>query len=315
MSVLKEAPHLVRAAGLVVALVAVLYFGRRALLPPSYAAHGTDYREAALQEMQTLPVVHQSVATCRSCHAAIADLHDKDVHQGVACTTCHGPGDKHVAFRRDGDKSITLAEARMPKEYTLEGCLYCHRRLAARPGDFPQQDPAEHYRQVHVFDPATKCIQCHSPHEPIYLSKDVKTARIHPVVYRCRDCHETKPTGDYHAVASHPVIFQCGDCHRAVVDDFAKKPHAKYVDCRTCHLFHRENESAGRIFPVGKVQFCLMCHGRAPFKAPDMPPKIDWPAHLKQVGPSYDPAKTVCITCHEDQIHALHLAVGPRAAL
>ena len=32
----------------------------------------------------------------------------------------------------------------MPKEYTLEGCLYCHRKLASRPRDFPQVDLEEH---------------------------------------------------------------------------------------------------------------------------------------------------------------------------
>jgi hypothetical protein len=184
MNGLKGAPHLVRAAGLILALGALLTGARWMLRPASYAVHGTNYREAALQELQRLPIVHQDVATCRSCHAAIADLHDKDVHVKVSCVTCHGPGDRHVAYHRDSDRTVTAAAARMPKEYTLEGCLFCHRRLAARPGDFPQQDPVAHYEQVHVFDPATKCIECHNPHEPIYLSKEVQKARIHPVVYR-----------------------------------------------------------------------------------------------------------------------------------
>ena len=153
----------------------------------------------------------------------------------------------------------------MQKEYKLEGCLFCHRKLKAKPSDFPQIDQAEHYKFLHVIDPQTKCIQCHSPHEPVFLLTDVKQSRIHPVVYKCTECHDTKPEKSFKEVQNHPTIFECKDCHLETVNDFNGRPHHNYIECRTCHLYHRENETTGRIYKNGNAKFCLLCHEKKPY--------------------------------------------------
>lgn len=197
----------------------------------------------------------------------------------------------------------------MPKEYTLEGCLFCHRKLAARPRDFPQIDPVQHFEFLHVTDPKTRCIECHSPHEPIYLLKKVEDARIHPIIYACNNCHDKKPEGDYKEVKDHPVIFSCQDCHAEIVTDFKKHEHA-FMDCTACHLFHKENETAGRIFKNGNKQFCLLCHEKKPFKDQEKLPQVVSSEHLaEQAKDSSLDAETLlkdprsCIDCHFDFIH------------
>ena len=47
-----------------------------------------------------------------------------------------------------------------------------------------------------MTDPETTCIECHSPHEPLFLLESVKQARIHPVIYECTDCHAEPPEDD-----------------------------------------------------------------------------------------------------------------------
>jgi len=104
------------------------------------------YRWNAIGEIQSQKLVNQNIKTCGNCHDNIYQLHEKDAHYNVPCVDCHGAGNKHVAFHKGGKdaKNITEKQAVLPKEYNLEGCLFCHRKLAARPKDFPQIDEQEH---------------------------------------------------------------------------------------------------------------------------------------------------------------------------
>ena len=288
---------------LIAALVVVGGLARqRYQRPADYGRYGA-YRAGALQDIFAQQPRHQGMAVCNGCHDDIVALHDKDVHFGVACEDCHGPAQLHVQFfSGEGGDAITEASATLPREYTLEGCLFCHRKLAARPRNFPQVDPAEHFAFLHVKDATTRCIECHSPHEPLFLLTKVTDARIHPVIFECESCHNTKPAGDYHAVATHPVIFECRDCHPKIVADFATHEHA-FMRCTACHLFYQENENAGRIFKNGNQRFCLLCHEQKPFKQSGE----GWP----QIVPSDHPAGVeldksdteVCLGCHLENIH------------
>lgn len=285
--------------------------GRAILTPASYGDEG-HYRWDAVSEIAGLAVVNQSPAVCAKCHAPIAQLHDKDVHSRVPCNNCHGDGQAHVAYHEGAPETgvATPEAARMPKKFTLEGCLFCHRKLNAKPADFPQVDPAQHYAFLHVTDSATLCIACHSPHEPLFLATGVTEARLHPAVQTCEQCHDTRPAGNPHEVPAHPVIFECVDCHPAVVNDFRHRSHYPKIQCATCHQYHRESDNAGRMYKNGNVRFCLLCHARAPFKDPQMPPKIEWPLHLRNVGAPFSADRKVCIDCHEFQVHLRGLGVG-----
>ncbi len=294
---------------LAILILAAAGFSAQHLFRPASFGKAGRYRYDSLEEIAAQPPVHRTKATCAGCHEDIAEVHGKDIHFGVQCEDCHGPGDRHVRFRKEKDPSVTAEEATMPREYTLEGCLFCHRRLAARPRTFPQIELAKHYEFLHVRDPRTRCIECHSPHEPLFLLTGVEEARIHPVIYECVDCHETKPEKPHTDAKHHPAIFTCGDCHAALVKDFEGREHS-FMRCTNCHLFHRENDTAGRIFKDGNKSFCLLCHEKKPFKDPDGVHQIEPAKHIaafaKRAGKDPDALEDdprACLACHAEIIH------------
>jgi hypothetical protein len=300
--------HLHRVFSLVALALVGGFVLQRLLRPASFGDLG-PYRADSLQEIASRQPIHQGRDVCASCHLEIHRVHQKDVHWSVQCEDCHGPGHRHVAYLRDGHSAITAEQARMPKEYTLEGCLFCHRKLAARPSDFAQIDPGEHYEFLHVTEPATPCIACHNPHEPLFLLEPVSEARVHPIIFECDDCHAEPPAASHKEVPDHPTIFVCADCHPSVARDFEKRQHA-FLRCTGCHLFHPENAVAGRVYQNGNRKFCLLCHERKPFKDPDRVAQIDPTAHVEEMAPVMrlsaaslleDP--TSCLQCHFDYIH------------
>ncbi len=305
---MSDTSHVRRMFTLLILAVVFGFVLQRLLQPVSFGELG-HYRADSLADIMSLAAVHQGRASCAECHTEISKVHQKDIHWGVECEDCHGPGAAHVKHHRDADPAVSEAEARMPTEYTLEGCLFCHRKLAARPRTFAQIDPVEHYEFLRVTDPETRCIECHSPHEPLFLLEEVSEARVHPVIFECDDCHREVPEGGHKEVPNHPVIFVCRDCHPSVVRDFAKHEHS-FLRCTACHLFHGENATSGRIFRNGSRRFCLLCHERKPFKDPDRLPQIVVAEHIQEMAPVMrrlpgplldDP--TACLQCHFDYIH------------
>lgn len=281
------------------------------------------YRSGSLTEILARRPVYQGRAVCSECHADIHGVHEKDVHHRVECEACHGPGDRHARFHRAGgetatkadatltraDATLTKADATLPKEYTLEGCLFCHRRLASKPRDFPQVDPAAHYAFLHVKEPTTPCVECHSPHEPLYLLTRAADARLHPIIHECAHCHEAEPESSHRDVPDHPAIFVCADCHPKVVEDFSEREHG-FLRCTACHLFHKENDTAGRIYKNGNQRFCLLCHEKTPWKAEDEVPMIVSVDHLRDMAKfkGVDPAflqkdPRACLSCHLEYVH------------
>lgn len=292
---------LVLAVGLAAALVV-----RTMLVPATFGEFG-HFRGAALEQQANLrEPLHQGAESCRECHDDVSALHDKDVHKTVQCENCHGPAKDHVAFMRgdlpdDGTKRIEV-----PK--TKELCLTCHRRLAARPTNFPQILPEEHFDLVEVSDPGTPCFSCHSPHEPLFLDKKLDDARLHPRIQRCRDCHSGEVDETAELPKRHPTVFRCDYCHGQVAKDFAKRPHS-YLGCGVCHQYYSESETAGRIVKHRDPRFCLLCHEDRPFVKAERKPVIAWPAHLEKVAPGSENAGKVCVDCHRDAFH--HAFVSP----
>lgn len=295
--------HVWRLFGLLLLGLLVFLGAQRALRPASYGELG-NYRAGSLDEILAQPLMHQGREVCGTCHEDVLAAHQKDVHFRVNCEDCHGPGRTHVAFYTGADDAIDEASAAMPKEYTLEGCLFCHRQLAARPRNFPQIDPVEHYRFLHVSDAETPCIACHSPHEPLFLLTPASEARLHPIIFECNHCHQTAPQRSHREVADHPAIFECRDCHAGVVKDAETRRHAS-LRCTACHLFHQENETAGRIYKNGNRRFCLLCHEQRPFKDGTAVPLIAPAEHLESMGIEGEAADDprICLTCHQDTVH------------
>jgi hypothetical protein len=300
--------HVRRVFALLALVVLVGFVAQRLLQPASFGLYG-HYRAESLSDVSRQQPVHQGRMVCAECHADIHDLHQNDVHWGVECEDCHGPGLAHVRYHREGTAEISPDRARMPKEYTLEGCLFCHRKLAARPANFAQIDPLEHYEFLHVIDEKTQCIECHSPHQPLFLLDSVAEARIHPVIFECDDCHDAQPQSSHRDAPHHPTVFVCADCHPSVARDFAKHEHS-FLRCTACHLFHAEDEVSTRIYRSGAKEFCLLCHARRPFKDETEMPQIVFAEHIREMAPIMrrqaddlldDP--TACLQCHFDYIH------------
>jgi hypothetical protein len=265
---------------------------RELFVPVSSGLYGS-YRGAAVAEARDKPLSHVGHKACAECHAEIAALRLKDVHASVECESCHGAGATHSA---DPNQAITVPNGR-------SDCVTCHRKLDARPGSFPQIDVAEHFKFLGVEDITVACTRCHSPHEPLFLDRDLREARMHPLVHRCRDCHIGRTDEGLEQPDNHPKIFTCKYCHSEIVEDFQDRAHVD-VGCTTCHLFLKENSFSGRIVLDADPRFCLLCHREADFKGDDAPPGISWPDHLDDVAEDDADRKKRCIDCHRDMIHA-----------
>ncbi|MBI5498958.1 MAG: hypothetical protein HY907_01850 [Deltaproteobacteria bacterium] len=284
---------------------------RAALVPDSYGAYGYFRGDAVRDAMRERKPAHQGRAACAGCHEAEGALHGKDFHAGIQCESCHGAGGEHVASvaaRAEG--KAELVPVVIPR--TQEPCLWCHRRLAARPSSFPQIDPEEHLRGFAVADLGTPCMRCHDPHEPLFLTRPLREARLHPVIQQCRDCH----AGDVDTAAvrpeGHPVVFECRYCHGDIAADFAERTH-RALPCGRCHQAHRESETATRIVRSHGPDFCLLCHRDFPLREPVGMPTVAWPAHPErnpENPPPPLPEDAPCVDCHMDRIHARGLATA-----
>jgi predicted CXXCH cytochrome family protein len=304
----KNSKHIILLFSILFVLLVAGLILRKALQPNSYGFAG-NYRWDANYQIMQQPVLNQSSKVCSECHENIYNLHEKDAHYNVPCVDCHGAGNVHVAyFKGDSLKGITRKQAYLEKDFKLDGCLLCHQKLKARPADFPQIIKDEHYKFLHVKEPATECISCHNPHEPIFLLTEVKNSRLHPIVYKCTECHSKTPEKSFKEAVNHPSIFECKDCHAEISADFKSKSHSKYIDCRTCHLYHKENENTGRIYKNGNAKFCLLCHEKKSFKDEKYPPKIEWSTHVGNSEIISKSDEKICLNCHEDKIHMMHLS-------
>ena len=322
---MKNNSHVKRVFALLILAVIVGFGVRELMLPDTFGIIGS-YRANSLKDILKMKRIYQGKEACAPCHENY-DVLKKDVHYDAQCENCHGPGNVHITqietalnqnnikpaesgkYSQEALKVISKEMAQMPKEYTLEGCLYCHRKLASRPHDFAQIDLKEHYQFLHVIDDSIRCVECHNPHEPLFLLHPVSEARIHPAIYECEYCHKDPLEKSYKDVENHPVIFECEDCHSAIVQDFKKREHA-FMRCTGCHLYHRENETSGRIYKNGNKQFCLLCHEKKPFKDPVKLPQIDVAKHLEDMpeamrkdAKSIMNSKTACLECHYNFIH------------
>ena len=287
------------AVGLVAALVL-----RASLVPAGFGERG-HYRSDAPLHIRAAEVRHGGEESCAACmdekHQRAVRLHDKDAHAPVPCESCHGPGLAHAA---DPEKN----PVRLPRG--RGDCLSCHQLLAARPGWFPQVDWREHYRFVGVKDESVECIACHDPHEPLFMDRDLRGARLHPLIQRCRDCHMGRVDERLPRPDDHPAIFECSYCHSAVVADFSKRSH-RQVRCTTCHIFFRASDFAGRILRDADPRFCLLCHREADFRSSSAAPGISWPeGHLDDIDADEEDRKKRCIDCHRQRIHRTQEELG-----
>jgi hypothetical protein len=148
-------PQLTRLALAFAVFISLFLLLRHFLVPDTFGEYG-HYRGASLID-NAMPEIHYAGQNaCFECHQDIEDLKAKDVHSGIHCETCHGPGQAHVV---SGDAADIL------KPTGREFCTRCHAINAARQNNAVFQiDPLKH-------NTGKNCTECHNPHQPWELKK------------------------------------------------------------------------------------------------------------------------------------------------
>jgi hypothetical protein len=147
-----QIPRLALAFAIFIALFLVL---RHFLVPATFGKYG-PYRAAAMDDYSSIPIHYAGQQACFECHQDIEDMKAQDVHSGIHCETCHGPGQKHAESGEAAD--ILRPSGR-------EFCGSCHAVNAARKKEtIAQIDPEKH-------NIGKNCIECHNPHQPWEMKK------------------------------------------------------------------------------------------------------------------------------------------------
>jgi len=123
---------------------------RRLLIPDSFGDLG-HYRADALVDFANKEIVHASKEACIECHSDIGELLQSDMHAGLSCLICHGPGLEHVNSP-ESDNILKMSGR--------DNCGRCHAINQSRPiSAITQINLAEH--NIERDD----CIECHNPHQ------------------------------------------------------------------------------------------------------------------------------------------------------
>ena len=144
-------PQLFRIFLLVIGIVVFYSIARYFLTPPSFGEYGW-YRGAALAELATRDRVYAGKKACEECHSDESQKLMKHEHKGVACESCHGPGEAHA--QNPDDPNVKMAVL----HYSL--CLRCHEANPSRPKWHKQIVSKDHYT-------GSKCTECHVAHAPL----------------------------------------------------------------------------------------------------------------------------------------------------
>jgi hypothetical protein len=158
LPLMRHDKHVFRLVFLLVLVVGGFLIVRNLFVPPSFGQYG-HYRGDNLAEQRAMPIRHGGIESCRACHAGEWGEHSAGVHKSVPCEDCHAPLITHA---NSAEKTGEMAVDR-----SWNHCARCHRRLAARPADFPQVQVEAHLEEMGADLEREVCIACHQPHAPI----------------------------------------------------------------------------------------------------------------------------------------------------
>ena len=129
---------------------------------------------------------------CASCHADVDLEWSRSAHSGQACESCHGAGDRHIAY---GAVMGPMKEL----------CTTCHQKIPGRPASMPQVSLIEHY-------PQQDCMNCHDPHAPAAAFPKIP----HSVIGRqdCLACHGVKDIAPLPPNHANRPVELCLGCHK-----------------------------------------------------------------------------------------------------
>ncbi len=142
-------PQLKTLLPLLVVFIGLFLLARHFLIPESFGKYG-HYRANSMDEIAAIPAKYAGKDACAECHETEVEKLASDLHSGLTCEVCHGPGTEHIA---DQEKGILM------KPGTREFCGICHSLNPARKTEVINQiDTKEHHPEK------ANCIDCHNPH-------------------------------------------------------------------------------------------------------------------------------------------------------
>ena len=250
------------------------------------------------------PALIAADAPCAACHAGAAESHASTPHgkAGVACSSCHGDGQAHLAAPNastirtftsepaaEQNKACegchTSAHGAQPDAHTAAGitCASCHGVHAQKKSLLKlAQLPAEFAR---LPEGSSLCFDCHQGTFAQFAFNE--RHRLAEGVVECTSCHDPhNPRLGMELGGFKQSV--CSDCHADVEGPFVFEHAASRVDgCAACHEPHGSpNRHMLNIQEVGAL--CYSCHADVPqFHigfAPAGPPRFD--------------ESTVCTNCH-----------------
>jgi hypothetical protein len=172
------------------------------------------------------PMNAEETRLCFGCHntaSSTAGHFDPDhLIPGVTCEACHGPGAKHVAAIRAGQRAEglnrTLNPAKLDPVDSVDYCGACHRTWADVMESGMEGVATVRFQPYRLElsrcwgkgDARLTCLACHDPHQP--LVRD-------PGSYdrTCLRCHVategSKASSDHHPAACPRSTKDCVTCH------------------------------------------------------------------------------------------------------
>ncbi len=142
--------HIKRLILVFVIFISLFLLARHFLIPDTFGKYG-PYRAASLDEYSLIEIHYSGQQACFECHQDIEDMKAQDVHSGIHCETCHGPGQKHVT---SGEAADIL------KPTGREFCGRCHVINPAK------QKNAIFQVDLNKHNIGKNCTDCHNPHQP-----------------------------------------------------------------------------------------------------------------------------------------------------
>ena len=293
---------------------------------------------------------------CADCHST--NLRKEFDHQSqtfataysemnVACESCHGPGQTHVEFARegkgwDGLSNFGFADINSTNIAQIESCAKCHARRGfvhpghhggskfldhflpevAQPWSPDMSVPTYHvdgqiddevyvygsYVQSKMFHQGVKCVDCHDPH----------SVKLHTYTNQlCTRCHvpnEKNPIGfdspAHHFHQSGSKGAQCVECHmpeKTYMGVDARRDHSIRIPRPDLSVEHGSPNACNRCHTEKDAQWASDAVVR--FKGPARPKEVRHPEafHAFRTGKP-NAEKLLLATCQDPESPAFSRA-------
>ena len=148
-------PQIKRLLPLFALFIGLFLLVRHFLVPATFGEYG-HYRGMSLRENAENSRHYAGKTACAECHDDMASELASDVHSGLSCEICHGPGLDHATY----SDSVGIS-----KPSGRDFCGLCH-----------SLNPARKKNVIVTIDlndhnPEYDCIMCHPSHKPTELKE------------------------------------------------------------------------------------------------------------------------------------------------